>query len=591
MDTPAHYPTQDLSSLVAGLVESELLAKEDAAKALARNRTSDKSSQHPLEYLESLNLKDLSGDGSRSLGLEKLSRWVAEKTGLPFYVIDPLKVDVNRVTSVMSEAYAQRHGILAVEVNGEQVIVATSQPWQRGWEENLRHVNRKDIKPVIASPADIRRYTLEFYKLARSVEGANAQQDSFSGISNLEQMLEIGGIKTLEANDQHVINIVDWLLHYAFEQRASDIHIEPRRDTCHLRFRIDGILHLIYQLPPKVATAVVSRIKILGRMNVAEKRKPQDGRLKTRTPEGNETELRLSTIATAFGEKLVLRIFDPDVLVKGYKELGFSTGDEARWRSMVSRSHGIVLVTGPTGSGKTTSLYSTLKDLAKSTVNICTIEDPIELIEPAFNQMQVQHSIDLNFATGMRALLRQDPDIIMVGEIRDNETAEMAIQAALTGHLVLSTLHTHDAPTAVIRMMELGIPSYLIKATVLGVMAQRLVRILCPHCKTPRDSNKADQAFFTDSTISKAPVQVYQARGCNHCRHTGYLGRSGLYEIMPVSDAIRESLVATPEVNGLRDQALKEDMTTLRESGAAMVAQGLTTIEEVLRVTSGYSSH
>src|SRR5262249_39899439 len=306
-------------------------------------------------------------------------------------------------------------------------------------------------------PQDLARYTLEFYTMARSVAKASDAGLEVSSVTNFEQMLELGALKSPDANDAHIVNIVDWLLQYAFDQRASDIHIEPRREKGHVRFRIDGVMHPVYELPAAVNAAVTSRLKILGRMDVAEKRRPQDGRIKTKGQEGNEVELRLSTLPTAFGEKMVLRIFDPDVLLRSFQELGLVGDDLARWNQMIHAHTGIVLVTGPTGSGKTTTLYSSLKQLATPEVNVCTIKDPTELVEPALNQMQVHHNINLSFASGVRSLLRQDPDIIMVGEIRDLETAEMAIQAALTGHLVISTLHTNDAPTAVTRLLDLGV--------------------------------------------------------------------------------------------------------------------------------------
>ena len=388
-----------------------------------------------------------------------------------------------------------------------------------------------------------------------------------------------------DANDAHVVNIVDWLFQYAFEQRASDIHIEPRRDSGCVRLRIDGVLHTVYQFPIQVTMAVVSRLKTLGRMNVAEKRKPQDGRIKTRAPKGNEVELRLSTLPTAFGEKMVMRIFDPDVLLRSFDQLGFSAEDQRRWQQMVSQPNGIVLVTGPTGSGKTTTLYTTLKQLATPQVNVCTIEDPIEMVEDSFNQMQVQHNIDLNFASGVRALMRQDPDIIMVGEIRDLETAEMAIQAALTGHLVLSTLHTNDAPSAVSRLIELGVAPYLIKATVLGVMAQRLVRTLCPHCKAPTSVDEEAWADLTQPWNAPLPTRSHAAAGCLECRETGYRGRAGVYELMPLSEGIKALIHNDTDIGQLRRQAYKEGMHSLRLSGAQKVGAGLTTIEEVLRVT------
>ncbi len=373
-----------------------------------------------------------------------------------------------------------------------------------------------------------------------------------------------------DANDAHIVNIVDWLLQYAFAQRASDIHIEPCREQGRVRFRIDGLLHDVYQFPPQVTMAVVSRLKSLGRMNVAEKRKPQDGRVKTKSPAGAEVELRLSTLPTAFGEKLVMRIFDPQVLLKDFDQLGLSSEDQQRWHAMTRQVNGIILVTGPTGSGKTSTLYTTLKQLATREINLCTVEDPIEMVEPAFNQMQVQHNIDLTFASGIRALLRQDPDIIMIGEIRDQETAEMAIQAALTGHLVLSTLHTNDAPSAISRLQELGIAHYLIKATLLGVMAQRLVRVLCPHCK-------------------QAAGEVYEAVGCTECRNSGYRGRAGVYEIMVLDDTLKPLITAGTDVQALRQAAIAHGMCDLRMAGMGKVNAGLTTLAEVLRVTPGGS--
>jgi general secretion pathway protein E len=340
----------------------------------------------------------------------------------------------------------------------------------------------------------------------------------------------------------------------------------------------------VYELPATVLTAVVSRLKILGRMDVAEKRRPQDGRLKTKNSHGDEIELRLSTLPTAFGEKMVMRIFDPEVLLRSFDELGLRGEDRQRWDGLIRSPHGIVLVTGPTGSGKTTTLYSSLKQIATSEVNVCTIEDPIEMVEDAFNQMQVQHNINLDFAGGVRALLRQDPDIIMIGEIRDLETAEMAIQAALTGHLVISTLHTNDAPSAVTRLLELGVPAYLIRATVLGVMAQRLVRSLCPHCKEPVALDKTEWTTLTAPWKISPPAQIYHAPGCLECRNTGFYGRQGIYEILPVEGQIQAAIGDDVELDNLRRMAMKNGMRTLRLSGAQKVARGETTIAEVLRV-------
>ena len=577
----------DLGDFLNALVAQGRISQDSADHlvTLRRAAVGDTAKLHPLEFIAGQNVDDLGRPGKK-LDLDSLSRWLASESDQPWYRIDPLKINVSAVTPLMSFAFAQRHRILAVEVNDREVTIASAQPFVQSWEDNLRHVLKRDIRRVIANPEDLQRYSVEFYRLARSVTGANATDQKASGVGNFEQLLNLGSMsQEPDANDAHVVNIVDWLFQYAFEQRASDIHIEPRRDSGCVRLRIDGVLHTVYQFPIQVTMAVVSRLKTLGRMNVAEKRKPQDGRIKTRAPKGNEVELRLSTLPTAFGEKMVMRIFDPDVLLRSFDQLGFSAEDQRRWQQMVSQPNGIVLVTGPTGSGKTTTLYTTLKQLATPQVNVCTIEDPIEMVEDSFNQMQVQHNIDLNFASGVRALMRQDPDIIMVGEIRDLETAEMAIQAALTGHLVLSTLHTNDAPSAVSRLIELGVAPYLIKATVLGVMAQRLVRTLCPHCKAPTSVDEEAWADLTQPWNAPLPTRSHAAAGCLECRETGYRGRAGVYELMPLSEGIKALIHNDTDIGQLRRQAYKEGMHSLRLSGAQKVGAGLTTIEEVLRVT------
>ena len=589
MPAPPHRQTLTLRDICSALVESGEITQQDAEKVLTANLGAASGAghtpqRHPLELVAIAALT--SQRNGRTLDLERLTHWLARWGGQDYYHIDPLKIDTPAIARVMSYAFAQRHGILAVEITPDEVVIASTEPFKREWESNLRQAVRKDIRRVVANPEDIRRYTVEFYQLASSVSKASGGQSSGSaGNQNFEQLLDLGASENPDANDQHVVKIVDWLLQYAFEQRASDIHIEPRRTVTQVRFRIDGVLHNVYEFPEHVGVAVTSRLKILGRLNVAEKRRPQDGRIKTRKPDNSEVELRLATMPTAFGEKMVMRIFDPEVLLKSFEQLGFSKEDRERWQTMTSRPHGIVLVTGPTGSGKTTTLYSTLKQLASPELNICTIEDPIEMVEPAFNQMQVQTNIDLTFAHGVRALLRQDPDIIMIGEIRDLETAEMAVQAALTGHLVLSTLHTNDAPSAITRLMELGIPPYLIRATVLGVMAQRLARTLCPHCKQPGESDAQAWQTLTRPWKALLPRQFYQPVGCLECRNTGYMGRAGVYEIMALSDKLTRQITDRCELEQLRLDAYKEGMKSLRLNGAQKVAAGLTTVEEILRVT------
>jgi general secretion pathway protein E len=577
--------TLDLNDLLRELVSQGRVAQDTAEQLMAIRRSASNTQLHPLEFIATQQVDDLTRPGKK-LDLETLTIWLANLAGQPYLRIDPLKINVAAVTPLMSYAFAQRHKILAVAADNEAVTIASAQPFVSSWEANLTHVLKRPIKRVVANPADIQRFTVEFFRLAKSVSGASAVDTKGTNIGNFEQLLNLGASdQEPDANDSHIVNIVDWLFQYAYQQRASDIHIEPRREQGTVRFRIDGVLHNVYQFPPQVTMAIVSRLKTLGRMNVAEKRKPQDGRVKTKTPDGGEVELRLSTLPTAFGEKMVMRIFDPEVLLKNFDQLGFSPDDLRRWLEMTSQPNGIILVTGPTGSGKTTTLYTSLKKLATSEVNLCTIEDPIEMIEPAFNQMQVQHNIDLTFASGVRALMRQDPDIIMVGEIRDLETAEMAIQAALTGHLVLSTLHTNDAPSAITRLLELGVPYYLLKATLLGVMAQRLVRTLCPHCKEPVEITEDDWQSLTRPWSAPLPTGAHKAVGCLECRDTGYRGRAGVYEIMQLSDSLKPFISADTDLLSLRRQAFKEGMRSLRLSGAQKVAAGLTTIEEVLRVT------
>jgi general secretion pathway protein E len=544
----------ELPPLLPALVEQGVITL-DVARRLSTLPASH--TQHPLECI-----------AAQGPCLETLTQWLARHSGQPYLRIDPLKIDVATVVPLMSHAFAQRHGILAVAVDAQSVTVASAEPYVTAWEAGLAQVLKRSIKRVVANPQAIQRCIGEFYRLAKSVSGADQTTPAPAHF----ELLNLGaGDQAPDANDAHIVNIVDWLLQYAFGQRASDIHIEPCREQGRVRFRIDGLLHDVYQFPPQVTMAVVSRLKSLGRMNVAEKRKPQDGRVKTKSPAGAEVELRLSTLPTAFGEKLVMRIFDPQVLLKDFDQLGLSAQDQQRWHSLTRQSHGIILVTGPTGSGKTSTLYTTLKRLASREVNLCTVEDPIEMVEPAFNQMQVQHNIDLSFASGIRALLRQDPDIIMIGEIRDQETAEMAIQAALTGHLVLSTLHTNDAPSAISRLQELGIAYYLIKATLLGVMAQRLVRLLCPRCKRTTSSNDTE------------------AIGCAECRDSGYRGRAGVYEIMVLDDALKSLITPGTDVQALRRAALQQGMCSLRMAGMHKVEAGLTSLAEILRATPGDS--
>ena len=587
--TGAHVPAAlhvgpvDWRRLVQWLESDGMISAEEAQRTIARCAQAE-SAQHSLVRLASVSMRRASDD--KPLDIEALAQWLAGRAGLAYLRIDPLKVDVGKVADTMSAGYAERHKILPVQVTPTELVVATAEPFITDWVAEVERQARRRVRRVVASPQDIHKFTAEFFALAKSVRSA-MKSGGNSGGASFEQLVELGKTnKQLDANDQGVVQVVDWLWQYAFDQRASDIHLEPRREQGVIRFRIDGVLHPVYQMPMGVLNAMTARIKLLGRMDVVEKRRPQDGRIKTRNPRGDEIEMRISTLPTAFGEKMVMRIFDPDNAVKDLDALGFSPHDAQRWEALVKRPHGIILVTGPTGSGKTTTLYATLKRVATEEVNVSTVEDPIEMIEPSFNQTQVQTQLDFGFTEGLRALMRQDPDIIMVGEIRDLQTAEMAVQAALTGHLVFSTLHTNDAPSAVTRMMELGIPSYLINATLLGVLAQRLVRTLCRHCKVadPLATRDALGEVVKPWQISGG-YKPFKPVGCVDCRMTGFMGRMGLYELLVVSEAFKAKVSNEPNIDALKKQAVVDGMRPLRLAGALRVAEGQTVIQEVLTST------
>jgi len=574
-----------LKELLDWLIEDGHIDAQEAAKVQQEARA--RPGRHPIVNVAEAKLRSKKLP-SLQLSADIITEWVALKVKMTAYRIDPLKIDLKSVTQVMSSDYAQRRGILPVEVKGSDVTIATSEPFVTSWEQELSQMLRLNIKRVLSNPIDIERYQGEFFNLAKSMKKAEAAGVQTTGLSNFEQLVELGKSgRALDANDHHIVHLVDWLWQYAFDQRASDIHLEPRRDIGILRFRIDGVLQEVYQFPFSVLMAMTSRIKILGRMDVVEKRRPQDGRIKTRMPDGEEIELRLSTLPTAHGEKLVMRIFDPEVLMRDWKDLGFSPEEYEVWQRLIKEPGGIILVTGPTGSGKTTTLYTTLKQVATPEVNVCTIEDPIEMIDSRLNQMQVHPDIELTFAAGVKALMRQDPDIIMVGEIRDYETADMAIQAALTGHLVLSTLHTNDAPTSITRLLDLGAPAYLLSSTILGVMAQRLVRTLCPHCKEKVPFHREDEHRLWASVCTpfKAPPPeyVYRAVGCLECRNTGYIGRIGIYEIMQMTREVKHLIQDKTDIVAVTQAAYKAGMRPLRVSGAVKVANGMTTFEEVLK--------
>ncbi len=571
-----------IKPILKDMVLSKLISSDEATRIFSNFKDDEKKHLNPLVAI-STTIPSSKKDANKKLSLSDLCQWAAKETGLDYYHIDPLKIDVGPLMEIISYDYSEQNGILPIKVSGNSVVFATSKPQTIKWHNELEQLLNREVSFVFANPKDIDRFRSEFYALAQSIAKSKGTESTTDISSSLDQLVDLGRTGQLDAEHHHVIQIVDWLLQYAFDQRASDIHLEPRKERGEIRFRIDGVLQHVYQVPPNVMLAMTSRLKTLGKMDISERRRPLDGRLKTRNPDGNEIELRLSTIPTAQGEKMVMRIFDPEVLKRNFADLGITQRELDIWGKLTKRTHGIVLVTGPTGSGKTTTLYSTLRKLATNETNVCTIEDPIEMVEPKFNQMQVHHAIGLDFATGVRALLRQDPDIIMVGEIRDLETAEMAIQASLTGHLVLATLHTNDACSAIIRLQELGIPGYLINASVLGVMAQRLVRKLCSNCKKPAqvDTDIWQQAI---SGWKIEPSNYHHAEGCLECRQTGYQGRVGLYEMMEFSSECKTLIDRGTSLEELQAQSIKDGCIPLKAAGLHKVAQGLTSLDEVFRV-------
>ena len=537
-----------------------------------------------IDIVSSLNLKR-NDDPARVLDEEDIYQALAEEWNLPYKKIDPLKLDLNLVTTTVPHSFAKNHLVLPISIKDGCLTVATPDPFNVEAMEDIARAIHLNVQPVVSPKSDIVRLIDEFFGFKRSIAAAEHQ---FGGpavdLGNLEQYVKLKSADELPSNDQHIVNAVNHLLNYAFDQRASDVHIEPKRDTSLVRMRIDGVLHTIYKLPKNVHSATVSRIKNMSRLDMSEKRRPQDGRIKT-DKEGVEVEIRVSTIPVAFGEKVVLRIMNPDIIFQDMDQLGFSSTDLIRYNQFITMPHGIVLVCGPTGSGKSTTLYSTLRYIFTPEINVTTIEDPIEMVHEDFNQIAVQPKVGITFATILRNILRQDPDIIMIGEMRDLDTAENAIQAALTGHLVLSTIHTNDAPSTITRLLDLGVPSFLIRATLIGVLSQRLVRNTCNYCKESFEMEATDLRDLGLDVGGGGLVTLYRGKGCNRCRGTGYLGRSGIFEVLPYSDAIKEMTVSDADSEAIRLKAQAEGMIALRENAIQKMLEGVTTYQEVFRVT------
>ncbi len=599
--------TKDVCKILVG---KGLLSKEQAREVLTREqairreleklRAVTSSTGHgpqrsgqqitPADVIASMNL-ERADEPEKLLDEDCIYQCLAQFWGVPYRKIDPLKLDLNVVTGAIPQSFAFRHMVVPVEIRDGKLVVATPNPFNMEVLEDIARVTQMQVEPVVTSKSDVARIIGEFYGFKRSIEAA---QDQFSttsvDIGNLEQLVRLKAVHELPSNDQHIVNAVNHLFSYAFDQRASDVHIEPKRDETLVRMRIDGVLHTVYRLPKNVHSAIVSRIKNLSRLDMAEKRKPQDGRIKT-SRGGTEVEIRVSTVPVAFGEKVVMRIMDPDILFQDLENLGFTPFDLLRYKQFIHRPHGIVLVCGPTGSGKSTTLYSTLRYLSSPEINITTIEDPIEMVHEEFNQIAVQPIVGITFSSILRNILRQDPDIIMVGEIRDKETAENAVQASLTGHLVLSTLHTNDAPSSVTRLLDLGLPAFLIQATLVGVVAQRLLRKICPHCKESFEMSSDELEALGIQVGGSRTLRLYRGAGCLKCRGTGFHGRTGIFEVLPFSEAIRGMTKEGVRPEEIRRQAIKEGMVDLRHNAVKKLLEGKTTYEEVLRVTWADSAH
>jgi general secretion pathway protein E len=570
---PAPAAAPEAPELLAVLLAQKVLGPEQAEKVRRAQKVNGLTAEQAVLQL------GLASD-------VQIAQALAAQAGLPYVKINPLDLDLDVVTKAIAGPFARRHGIVAIAKTKDRITIAVHNPFAPFPAEDIRRVTGLDADRVVATRSDVEAVNKGFYDLKSSLQHAEKQltESRISTVDLGNQEFLSKAATDLDPAAAPVVKALDHILGYAFEQRASDIHFEPKRSLTLVRLRIDGVLHDVHVIPKIVYEAVVSRIKLLSGANLAEKRRPQDGRIK-RDQGGREVELRVSTMPTAFGEKAVLRIFDPDILLKSIDQLGLSPHDAPKFQEFIARPTGIILVTGPTGSGKTTTLYSVLKHLSKPEVNIVTIEDPIEMVFEDFNQVQVRPLIDVTFASTLRTVLRQDPDIIMVGEIRDGDTADNAVQAALTGHLVLSTLHTNDAPSSITRLLDLGVPHFLITSTLIGIVAQRLVRENCGHCAEEYDPTEAEAAAMKIPFDKLKPYRFRRGRGCLHCRETGFLGRTGIYEILPMTEKIRRLVSQQAGSLEIFKAAREEGLRTLKEAAIEKVFRGITTTTEMVRVT------
>lgn len=552
------------------LTSTGLLTTEQLKIALEEQKKEKARLEYILTRLKFVTQDEIFNTLSKQLGMERIK-------DLKGYRFDP------EVLKMVSPHTAHLYRVIPVKNDGNTLTVAMADPFSIRTLDDLRLLLDCKVRGVVAPEEEVMNAIEKYYGLAdetvdKMVEGMD--ESELEIMSEGEEMSEVEEI----ADDAPIVKLVTLIIFQAIHDRASDIHIEPFEKTFKIRYRIDGVLHDMTPPPKRFQGPLISRIKIMAGMNIAEKRLPQDGRIAIKLG-GRELDLRVSTFPSLFGESVVMRILDKSSALFGLEELGFLPDSIEIFNSLIKRSNGIFLVTGPTGSGKTTTLYAALNELNTPEVKIITVEDPVEYQIGGINQVHVKSSIGMTFANALRAFLRQSPDIIMVGEIRDTETAEIAIRASMTGHLVFSTLHTNDAPSAVIRLVDMGVKPFLVGSSVAGVMAQRLVRTICPDCKEPYTPSNKDLAFMNLKMHDLNDGKLYRGKGCTECAHTGYRGRTGVFEIMTVTESIRRLILKRAPAPMVKTMAREQGMRTIREDGWRKVAQGITTIDEVVRVT------
>ncbi|MBD3307045.1 type II/IV secretion system protein [candidate division KSB3 bacterium] len=561
----------------------------------ASNGTNGTSDITAVDVISSMNLK-VASDPRRSLSEELIMKTLADHWNLPFLKIDLTKLSPCDLASKVSAPFAKKNLVFPVMLSKRILLVAVVNPTNVEALETIRTASKLKVRPVISTKTDILKAIAECYKTIERKKAEQKSLDDFqayvdaaeSEISQDTSSKSSGftSINTSVSPDKNIVTAVNLMLNYACEQRANEIHIEPKQFFSQIRFRIDGMLYDVKQIPPEIQTSMLLRFKALAGMDISEKRKPQDGRTQFDF-HGRSMTLRISTMPMVFGEKIMIRILDQIMFLRHVEDLGFCPEEFEHYMSLISQSNGIILVAGPPGSGKTTTLYSTLDVLSDKGINITTLEDPVEFPYDRFNQIAIQPGVGFTFETAIRHIVRQSPDVIMLSEIRDKTTADNAIQASLLGHLVVGSLHTHDTSSALIRLVKMGTEPFLVESTVIGVLAQRLLRKICPECKEPYSPTEEEMAALHVSTRDLESLSLWKGTGCLKCRGTGYFGQTGIFELMEMTDDIRALIDHNAGSAAIKEAAQHSGMRPLREHAITKMRQGITSCEEVLRVTGG----